>query len=500
MNNQLSMCSIIKLLNWDSSVSPIFLWRKPKNKILKISMNRFKLICSAFLILVSLSIHGQEEDKDALFIKSIYDYTLTEGDCYQWLYDMTTQIGGRLAGSMGADRSVEFTKDILDTLGVDKVWLQECEVPHWVRGEPEMVKIVNGKELKAVALGGSIGTGKEGLTAEVIEVLELDELEKLGESKIKGKIVFFNRPMDPTQIRTFNAYGGAVDQRVWGAARAVKFGAVGVLVRSMSLRQDNVPHTGSMVYDEGGEKIPGLAISTNDANHLSNELKKGNVEVYMRNTSMNLPSKTSHSVIAEIKGSEFPEEIILVGGHLDSWDIGAGAHDDGAGCVHSMQVIQTLIDLNYKPKRTLRCVLFMNEENGLKGGLAYADSSNTKNEFHIAAIESDAGGFTPRGFSCDAENEVFAHYFRQILEWQNLLEPYGLYFTKGGSGADISPLKSQKGILIGFRPDSQRYFDYHHTSIDNIQAVNKRELELGAAAITSLVYLIDKNGLTSEEN
>ena len=454
----------------------------------------FRILLSISFLFFFLSLTAQNDD-DALKIKEIYNYTLTQGDCYQWLYDMTTQIGGRLAGSEGADRSVQFTKAIMDTLGFDKVWLQECEVPHWDRGEPEVVQIVNGQVLNATALGGTIGTGVLGLTANVIEVQGLDDLALLGEEKIKGKIVFYNRPMDPTQIRTFNAYGGAVDQRVFGASRASKYGAVAAIVRSINLRQDDIPHTGVSIYEEGATEIPSLAISTNDANMLSDLLEKKEVQLYIRNTSQNLPPKTSHSVIAEIKGSEFPDEIILVGGHLDSWDIGDGAHDDGAGCVHSMQAMQTLISIGYQPKRTLRCVLFMNEENGLKGGLAYAEESNEKKEFHLAAIESDSGGFTPRGFSCDAQDTVFASYFKKLTSWSYLLEPYGLSLVKGGSGADINPLKDQNGLLIGFRPDSQRYFDYHHTRIDNIKAVNKRELELGAASITSLVYLIDKYGL-----
>lgn len=301
--------------------------------------------------------------------------------------------------------------------------------------------------------------------------------------------------MNPRQIRTFNAYGGAVDQRVHGASQAAKYGAVATLVRSMTTRQDDVPHTGTMANREGIRKIPALAISTNAANLLSDLLEKEKVKIYLRTTCETHPDVPSYNVIGEIKGSEFPEEIILVGGHLDAWDVGGGAHDDGAGCAHSMDVIQLLQQLQYRPKRTLRCVLFMNEENGLAGGLEYAKVANQNGEFHLAAIESDAGGFTPRGFSCDAEAEVFGPRYKKMLEWLPLLEPYGLYLSKGGSGADISPLKSQKGMLVGFRPDSQRYFDFHHTAIDTIDAVNERELQLGVGAIASLLYLIDKYGL-----
>ncbi len=452
----------------------------------------YVLIINIFSINIALA---QDQGKDALFIKDIYNQILTDGDCYDWLSRLSTEYGGRLAGSANADRAVIFTKSILDTLGLDKVYLQECSVPHWERGAKEEVKafFLNGqlRPLQATALGNSTG-GKA--KAEVIEVFSLEEVEKLGREKIEGKIVFYNRPMDPTQIRTFNAYGGAVDQRGRGPAMASRFGAVGTVVRSMTTKTDMIPHTGVTIFDED-KPIPAVAISTMDADWLSAQMKTGAVEISLETHSQLLPDRTSHNVIGEIKGSTNPEKIILVGGHLDSWDIGGGAHDDGSGCVHAMQVLRTMKKLNYQPKHTIRCVLFMNEENGLGGGLAYADASNENGEYHMAALESDAGGFTPRGFSVDAENDIFAERFKKMTDWLPLLEPYGLSLSKGGSGADINPLKSQRGMLIGFRPDSQRYFDYHHTKEDTIDAVNQRELELGAASITALIYLIDNYGL-----
>lgn len=454
----------------------------------------------SFLFLLSFSLlsinlaDAQSSNEDALFIKKIYNQILNDGDCYDWLHQLSTVYGGRLAGSKNADRAVLFTKSIMDTIGFDKVYLQECIVPHWERGAPEQVDAhFNGqiKQLRATALGNSPG-GKA--KAEVIEVFSLDEVKKLGRNAIEGKIVFYNRPMNPSQIRTFNAYGGAVDQRGTGPAIASRFGAVATVVRSMTTMTDGVPHTGVTIFGED-KPTPAAAISTLDADWLSAQLKKGKVEISLETHGQLLPDVISHNVIGEIKGSTYPDKIILVGGHLDSWDIGGGAHDDGAGCVHSMQVLRTMRKLNYQPKHTIRCVLFMNEENGLGGGKAYAEASNKNQEYHMAALESDSGGFTPRGFSVDAENDVFAPRFKMMTEWLPLLEPYGLSLTKGGSGADINPLKGQKGMLIGFRPDSQRYFDFHHTSEDTIDAVNQRELELGAASITSLIYLIDKYGL-----
>lgn len=453
----------------------------------------------SFSFFNSLQAQTSAEDEDAFFIRKIYDKALTEGNCYPWLMYLTNNIGGRLAGSPQAAAAVEYTYQMLDTLGLDRVWKQPCTVPHWVRGEKEIVRIASSVmgslDLNALALGNSIGTGEDGIAAEVIEVHSLEEVEKMNPNDVKGKIVFYNRPMDPTQLKTFNAYGGAVDQRGSGASVAAKQGAIGVLVRSMTTRLDDIPHTGGMWYQDGVKQIPAVAISTNDSERLSNLLKQDKVTVYMRTTCQMLSPKPSYNVIGEIKGSEFPDEIILVGGHLDSWDVGRGAHDDGAGCAHSMDVLQILKRMNYQPKRTIRCVLFMNEENGLAGGKEYAKVSNEKGEFHMAAIESDAGGFTPRGFSADGDPSVVNDKIKQISKWSSILEAYDLTFEKGGSGADISPLKSQKGILIGFRPDSQRYFDYHHTRIDGPDAVNKRELELGVAAITSLVYLLDKYGL-----
>ncbi len=455
------------------------------------------------LLLSTAALKGQESlniEEEAFVIRQVYDLALTESSCYDWLRYLTQEIGPRPGGSPQSMAAIAYTQQLMQSMSFDSVWLQPCEVNYWVRGEEELVRIVNSEEigtqdLRALALGNSVGTGPAGITAEVIEVQGLDDLEALGEEQIAGKIVFFNRPMDPRQINTFSAYGGAVDQRGLGASRASRYGAVAALVRSMTTRLDDVPHTGGMRYEEGVTPIPGLAISTNDAELLSGLLERGTVRVHIRNNSQSMPPQPSYNVIGEIRGSEFPDDIILVGGHLDSWDVGEGAHDDGSGCVQSLQVIQTLHQMGYRPKRTIRCVLFANEENGLEGGRAYWAASDAAEEYHMAAIESDSGGFTPRGFSCDGDDQVYTRKFQQLVEWLPLLEPYGLVFQKGGSGADISGLKSQQGLLFGLRPDSQRYFDYHHTPIDTFDAVNKRELELGAAAMTALVYLLDKYGL-----
>lgn len=470
------------------------------------SQSPFSRFCLLPLIVVftlqmDLSAQTSEKDADAAFIRKIYDRALTDGRCYPWLEHLSLRIGHRLSGSAGAEKAVQWTRSMLDTLALDSVWLQPVMVPHWVRGDAEQVRVSGSKKygtfnLNALALGGSVGTPAGGVSAEVVEVKSWDELDKLNERGLRGKIVFYNRPMDPTKIRTFEAYGGSVDQRAYGASRAAKYGAVAVLVRSMTLRLDDFPHTGSLRYDSTFTLIPAAAISTMAAEKLSQVLKEeGKVTVFMKMNCQTLPDAPSYNVIGEIRGSERPGDVILVGGHLDSWDAGHGAHDDGAGCMQSMDVLRIFKRLGYRPRHTIRCVLFMNEENGLRGGKKYAEEAERKGEFHLAAIESDAGGFTPRGFSFDGDEAVFGKFFEKVSAFEPLLEPYGLKLTKGGSGADIGPLKGMKGLLSGYSPDSQRYFDLHHSADDTFDKVNKRELELGAASMVALVYLLDKYGL-----
>ncbi|MCK5677237.1 MAG: M20/M25/M40 family metallo-hydrolase [Flavobacteriaceae bacterium] len=439
---------------------------------------------------------------DAEILKSIYNKSLTNGKSYEWLDYLSNQIGGRLSGSLNAEKAVEWTKAELDKLGLDKVWLQPIMVPKWVRGLPEtaFIETTSGKsiEVNICALGGSIATPKDGIKANVLEVNGIEELKRLGIETVEGKIVFFNRPMEETFIHTFKAYGGCVNQRYAGAMEAGKLGAVGVIVRSMNLRLDNFPHTGSMTYGDlpTNQRIPSAAISTNDAELLSKNLKNNkNTQFYFKQDCQQFDDVQSYNVIGEIIGSEFPEEFIIVGGHLDSWDMGDGSHDDGAGIVQSMDVLRLLKLSGIKPKRSIRVVLFMNEENGMRGGKKYAEIAKQKNENHIFALESDSGGFTPRGFSFDCSDTNF----NQILSWTPLFKPYLIhYFEKGGSGADIGPLKNEHIVLAGLRPDSQRYFDYHHAANDTFDAINKRELELGAATMTSLIYLIDKYGFNAK--
>lgn len=452
-----------------------------------------------FIFFISINIFSQE---DANNIRSIYDNSLINGKSYQWLDYLSNQIGGRLSGSLNAEKAVYWTKSELEKIGLDKVWLQPVMVPKWVRGNPEFayIETAPGKttNVNICALGGSIATSASGLKANIVEVKDFDDLERLGRSNIEGKIVFYNRPMEKTLIDTFKSYGGCVNQRYEGAVHASEYGAVGVIVRSMNLLLDDLPHTGSMTYGDIpiDNRIPSAAISTNDAELLSTMLKLDNdIKFYFKQNCKQFKDVLSYNVIGELTGSEFPDEYIVVGGHLDSWDLGDGSHDDGAGCVQSMDVIRLLKLSGITPKRTIRVVLFMNEENGLRGARKYAEESFAKGENHIFALESDAGGFSPRGFYFDTDQ----NNFNQILGWKDLFKPYLIHFFElGGSGADVGPLKTPNNVLSGLKPDSQRYFDHHHSSSDTFDSINKRELELGTATITSLVYLIDKYGIVKK--
>ena len=452
-----------------------------------------------FFLFLSVALHAQPNPSDKEQLKTFFDTSLLNGQAYEWLDYLTNRIGSRLSGSLGAERAVAWTKAALDALGLDRVYLQPVKVPKWVRGAKEFALIETAPgvtfNVPITALGGSVATPSVGLKAFVVEVQGIEELKALGREQIEGKIVFFNRPMQADLISTFQAYSGCVDQRYSGAKEASAYGAVGVIVRSMNLRLDDLQHTGAMSYGDQdvSKRIPAAAISTNAAEKLSKLLKlEPNLKFLFRQQCKTYPDVWSHNVIGEITGSEFPNEIIVVGGHLDSWDLGDGAHDDGAGVVQSMEVLRLFKATGYKPKRTIRVVLFMNEENGLRGGNAYADNALLTGERHIFALESDAGGFTPRGFSFNCSDEEFA----QIESWKPLFKPYLIhYFEQGGSGADIRPLKNKYNVLAGLRPDSQRYFDHHHAENDTFDAVNKRELELGAATMTSLIYLYDTYGL-----
>jgi len=436
-------------------------------------------------------------NQDSIIIKKMSDEIMTNGKAYDLLRQLTKQIGGRLAGSPQQQNAAVWGKRNMESFAADKVYLQPCKTPNWQRGGKDFASVVsvNGKAmnqpLAALALGNSLGSN--GLVeAELLAVADFDELEKR-KAEVKGKIVYIHSVFDPTIIQTFIAYGKAGVFRATAASRAAKYGAIGVMIHSLSTAPDNAPHTGGMKYDENYPKIPAVALGPNDAKELYAKAKKGTIRVQMQTYGYFLPDADENNVVAEIKGATFPNEIITIGGHLDSWDVNEGAHDDGAGIVQTMEILRMMKAINYIPKRTIRFVLFANEENGGRGGAKYAELAKLNNEKHVFALESDEGGFTPRsiGITCSPEQ------FNKLQAWTPLLKPYGTEITAGGGGADVNPLKTIDAnvILAGLVPDSQRYFDLHHAKTDVFENINKRELLLGAVNMAAIVYLVDQYGI-----
>ncbi len=454
----------------------------------------YKLLFVSSLFLFSGTLKAQTDD--SIIIRKIADEILMNGNAYENLRVLTKEVGGRLSGSPGMYKAEAWGQKILKDMGAEKVWLQECKVPHWVRGGKDEAYYVgaDGKpvQLDILALGNSVGTGAKGITAPVILINSKEELEKRN-IEVKGKIVFYNYHFNPRFVETFRSYGDAVVYRVFGASWAAKYGALAMITRSMSDAVDNNnPHTGALEYMDSFPKIPAAAVGLWDADKLAKAIGENKeLKVFLRTNAKMLPDTIGHNIIGEIAGSEFPDEYITVGGHLDSWDPAEGASDDGTGCVHAIEVLRALKAIGYKPRHTIRFVLFANEENGLRGGTKYAEEAKEKNEKHLFALESDAGGFTPRAFTIGLPADKLD---RIRKNWIPLLETYGVYkFDEGGGGADVSPLSELLNTTVSeLEPDSQRYFEYHHARNDVFANVNKRELEMGAVCMTALIYLVDK--------
>jgi len=454
------------------------------------------LPAALFLLMLSNYTSAQTINMDSIKIQNysnvagqIVTTALKERKGYELLRELC-MIGPRLSGSKNSLEAINWAFEKMKTFGFDSVWLQPAMVPHWERGDTESCTIINeNKNLSVLALGGSVSTSEEGITAEVIEVKDFDELEKR-KDELKDKIVFFNNTIDAGLVDTFSGYGKIVKQRTEGAIESAKYGAVGVLIKSITTKYDNVPHTGVMSYVDSIPKIPSAALGFQDAEYLSKEIKNNpHLKINFKLSCKTLPDAKSYNVICEIKGSEKPNEIIVVGGHLDSWDVGYGAHDDGAGCIQSLEVLDLFKRLNIKPKRTIRCVFFINEENGSRGAREYEKIAEQSGEKHIAAIESDRGGFTPEGFYVDTDSSLV---FDILQSWLPVLEKAGIsWIKKGGSGSDVGKIKNT-AALIGYVPDDQKYFDFHHSDNDVFEEVHPRELELGTAAITVLTYLLSE--------
>ncbi|MBL0144989.1 MAG: M20/M25/M40 family metallo-hydrolase [Chitinophagaceae bacterium] len=456
-----------------------------------------------YLIILTTFVFGTanaQVNEDSLFIKKISDEILQHGEAYSNLRNLCKSIGQRLSGSAGMYKAEDWGIRTLKNSGAENAYKQECMVPHWVRGKVAYAGFYTKNHdrdpyFAVAALGNSVGTGKNGIKAKIIEIKNFEELNAR-KNEVKGKIVFYNYPYNKKILG--GAYGDAVKYRGGGASAAAKYGAVAVLVRSVTAAHDWNPHTGALRYNDSFPKIPALAISTKHADELNLYLYKqyADADFFIKSNAQMLADTIGHNIIGEIKGSEFPDEIITIGGHLDSWDLGEGAHDDGAGMVQSIEILRVFKALGYKPKRTIRIVLFANEENGLRGGTKYMEEAKAKNEKHIMAMESDGGGETPRGFGCGMTEQQFA----KVSQWKSLftmLDADKFNFSKGGGGgADIGPLQTAfKTAQFGLNTVGNRYFDYHHAATDVFENVHERELHLGAVVMASMVYLVDKYGL-----
>lgn len=447
------------------------------------------------MLACALSIQAQESERATL--SAIYANALTSYDAYDNLRELCSLAPGRVVGSAASDRAVQFLRAKVEALSPDTCYLQTYTTSSWRCKSPAQASAVFGstvEPLNVVNLGLSVSTPQNGLQAPVVEVASFRMLDSLGSKLVKGKIVFYNQPMDNSKISTFPAYGETVELRFSGASRASELGAVGALVRSTSTEPDDFPHTGVSKFEKGVKQIPNLSISTNDANKLSDLLQKyKGLEVRMTSNTETLDNVQTANIIAEIRGSVHPERILLIGAHTDTWQNTAGAHDDGAGCVQMIDVLRIFKSLNISPVNTIRLVLFMDEEMHQSGSKVYAAFAGAEKKEHLACIESDAGGLLPTGFGidCDKENLV-----ESIRTQTAKLASFGIFITdKSHAGVDIGPLKDFGYPLIGLNTNSQRYFEYHHSSKDTFDQVSRREMQLGTAAIASLVYLIDRNGL-----
>lgn len=422
-------------------------------------------------------------DPDA--VQKILDAGLRSDGAYRKLAWMCDRIGPRLSGSENLEKAVSWCSDEMKRDGLDNVHTEKVMVPHWVRGEASgRIVTPTPHPMAILALGMSDGTKPEGITAEVVEVRSFDELKAIGD-RAKGKIVLFNKPIYANGGAD-RGYGSAVGLRYSGAAAAAKAGAVGMMIRSLATADLRIPHTGAMAYEDGVPHIPAAAIAPEDAELIHRFLDAGEtVKVTFTLSCKTLPDAESANVIGEIRGSEAPDEIVVIGGHLDSWDVGTGAHDDGAGCAISMEALRLIRSLGLKPKRTIRAVLFTNEENGLRGGKAYAETHAAELGEHVAAIESDSGGARPLGFGVSAGPGG-----TDIVK--KLAAPFARFdaddVQEGGGGADISPMAAAGVPQLGLRQDSTHYFDIHHTIADTLDKVDAHDLAMNATAMAVMAW------------
>ncbi len=450
-----------------------------------------KKITLLLLFACSLPAFGHM-NKDSIVLRKLSDQIMLQGKCYEDLRVLCKTIGHRLSGSPQAEKAVVWAQQALKTAGADTVWLQPVDVPVWLRGE-EYFKVqgTDGKwtDMPVLSLGNTEGSDGVVLNKEVICVDDFAAFDALPAASIKDKIIFFNYKFRQDLINTFEGYGDAVGYRWIAVNKAAAKGAAAVVIRSVGTNLDDVAHTGASRYNEGIDPIPAMALGNASADLLARQCAQGKVAARLMSNCGMKGTARSYNVIGELTGKDHPDQYLVVAGHLDSWDVGEGAHDDGAGCVQAIEVIRTFKNLAMRPRHTIRAVMYMNEENGVKGGQAYADSARNREEKHVFALESDAGGFVPRGISLDMPEPLR----KKVQSWAPLFLPYGVHdFDKDGGGVDIDPLKQLEVPLAGLLPDGQRYFELHHTHADVFEAVNHRELKLGAWSMAALIYLVDK--------
>lgn len=455
-----------------------------------------KKTIAALTLTLTAPLLAQTTDQTAT---RLIDHILANSQGYETLAYLTDNIGPRLSGSKGAALAVQYTERRFKEWGID-VRREAVMVPHWVRGE-ERARLVshNDQRIVLTALGGSVATPAAGITAEVIEVTSFDQLAELGRAKIAGKIVFYEGEMDMALVESgqaFQAYSKAVVFRGTGASRAAELGAVAAVIRSVASASLRTPHTGSLRYDEKQPRIPAAAMTTEDAGLVHRLLAKGErVRMHLVLTPRTLPDVASSNVIAEIRGSERPDEIVLIGGHLDSWDLGTGAIDNGSGVVMVMETLRAMKELGIVPKRTIRGVLFMNEENGLRGGRKYFENAAKREEIqkHVAVIESDAGVAPPVGFISTLEGKSLER-LQARMKVLSRIAPIRFDSSKH-TGADTSPMTDAGVVGFGLVPDPRHYFDFHHTPADTLDKVDPKALAQDTAALAGLAYVIAQDGL-----
>lgn len=436
---------------------------------------------------------------DAPVFKQIADYALSRGEVYGNLRHLCKNMPRRISGSTDSRKAIAWTQSLMSSYGFDQVRLQSCMVPTWERGKTARGTVVRpgarDQAVRVCALGGSVPTPKRGLTAEILQVAGNEGIRQLPAGAAKGKILFVNTRLDRTHINPYQAYLEAVMSRIHCAAEGARVGAAAVLVRSLTFEPDTYPHTGFLKYPDGVARIPAAAIASLHADWLEAALQLDpKTRFALTLDCQRLPGTESANVLGQLCGTEFPNEVIVLGAHLDGWDLGEGAHDDGGGCVQVIEALRILKQLGIQPRRTIRAVLYDNEENGLAGSAAYAAEAtrNANLEQHLFALETDTGAFAPVGFGFAGDATKIA----KIRAARALFAPYGLQdLESGGGGYDIQALAPLGTVLAGLSVQGHRYFDYHHTERDVFEMVNKRELELGAASMAMLVYWVSEHGL-----